>query len=118
MPRPVEEVWMEVLDRVSEHINAPSLRVWFEGTRPVGLYEHRLEISVPNSFAKEYIESRFKLLLEEALDSTLDQEGTSLVISIEGTGGTEKGNGRGMRSLRTNSAPFERPPFVVSSMVM
>jgi chromosomal replication initiator protein len=75
---------MEVLDRVSEHIKAPSLRVWFEGTRPVGLSEDQLEISVPNSFAKEYIESRFKPLLEEALGSALDRENTSLVVSIEG----------------------------------
>ena len=78
----MEEVWTEVLDRVSEHINAPSLRVWFEGTKPVNLYENGLEISVPNSFAKEYIESRFKPLLEEALDSVMDQEETSLVVSV------------------------------------
>ena len=82
--RPVEEVWTEVLDRVSEHINAPSLRVWFEGTRPVDVYEDRLEISVPNSFAKEYIESRFKPLLEEALDGALGRQGTVLVVSIDG----------------------------------
>src|SRR3954471_9202301 len=105
MPRPVEEVWMEVLDRVSEHINTPSLRVWFEGTRPVDLYEDRLEISVPNLFAKEYIESRFKPLLEEALDFTLGKKGTSLVVSIEGVGvrGSERGNG-----LSVNGADFVR----------
>src|ERR687894_1391533 len=94
MARGVEEVWTEVLDRVSEHINAPSLRVWFDGTRPVGLNEGRLEIAVPNSFAKEYIESRFKPLLEEALDSTLGQEDTSLDISIDGGGALEPEDGR------------------------
>ena len=82
MARLVEEVWTEVLDQVSEHINAPSLRVWFEGTQPVGLYEDQLEISVPNSFAKEYIESRFKPLLEEALDSVLGRGETSLIVSV------------------------------------
>ena len=60
----VEQVWTEVLDRASEHIDVSSLRVWFEGIRPVDLYEDRLEISVPNTFAKEYIESRFRPLLE------------------------------------------------------
>ena len=83
--RPVEEVWREVLDRISEHINAPSLRVWFEGTRPISLYEDGLEISVPNSFAREYIESRFKPMLEEALGSILGGENVSLIVSIEGT---------------------------------
>ena len=103
VPRPIEEVWMEVLDRVSEHINAPSLRVWFEGTKPVVLHEDRLEISVPNSFAKEYIESRFKPLLEKALDSTLGREDTTLVVNIEGARATEQGNGRAL-----NGAEFVR----------
>src|SRR3712207_8712123 len=44
--------------RASEHIDVSSLRVWFEGIRPVDLYEDGLEIAVPNTFAKEYIESR------------------------------------------------------------
>lgn len=107
MARPVQEVWMEVLDRVSEHINAPSLRVWFEGTRPVDLYEDRLEISVPNPIAKEYIESRFKPLLEEALDSTLGREDTTLVVSIGDAGNyvPNGGDGRG-----SNSAEFVRTP--------
>jgi chromosomal replication initiator protein len=103
VPRSAEEVWIEVLDHVSEHINTPSYRVWFEGTRPVELYEDRLEISVPNLFAKEYIESRFKPLLEEALDSTLGQEGMALVVSIDGVHGSERANG-----LSSNGADFVR----------
>jgi chromosomal replication initiator protein len=113
----VEDVWIEVLDRISEHINTPSLRVWFEGTSPVGLYDDQLEISVPNLFAKEYIESRFKPLLEEALNSTLGTEGTILVFSIEeasarGQERTNGGNGRGfdgaefVRNART-PRPFK-----------
>lgn len=111
----MEEVWTEVLDRVSEHINAPSLRVWFEGTKPVNLYENGLEISVPNSFAKEYIESRFKPLLEEALDSVMDQEETSLVVSVgsareDGVTQTvaaeeEAADGDAAESVRTARAP-------------
>ena len=82
MAAPVEEVWAQVLDRVSEHINVSSLRVWFEGTRPIDLDEDRLEISVPNTFAKEYIDSRFRPLLEEAMDSVLGRQGSHLVVSI------------------------------------
>jgi chromosomal replication initiator protein len=74
---------MEVLDRISEHIDTPSLRVWFDSTRPVHLHEDRLEISVPNPLAKEYIETRFKPLLEEALDSALGREDTTLIVSID-----------------------------------
>jgi chromosomal replication initiator protein len=81
----VEQVWTEVLDRASDQIDVSSLRVWFEGIRPVDLHEDRLEISVPNTFAKEYIESRFRPLLEEVLNSVTGEE-TSLVVSVAGPG--------------------------------
>src|ERR671923_680313 len=93
----VEQVWTEVLDRASEHIDVSSLRVWFEGIRPVDLYEDRLEISVPNSFAKEYIESRFRPLLEKALDSVLGRD-ASLVVSVGGIQG-RAANGNGSAAM-------------------
>jgi chromosomal replication initiator protein len=115
---------MEVLDRVSEHINAPSLRVWFEGTRPVDLYEDRLEIAVPNLIAKEYIETRFKPLLEEALDSTLGREDTTLVVSIgsadgRGPNGGDSSNGaefiRNVRTPRPFKIKYTFDTFVIGA---
>ena len=49
----MEQVWSEVMDRASEHIDVSSLRVWFDGIRPVELDDERMEVSVPNTFAKE-----------------------------------------------------------------
>ena len=82
------------MDLVSEHINTPSFKVWFEGTQPVDLNDNQIEISVPNSFAKEYIESRFRPLLEEALGSVLGRDDPRLVVSIGGQrGNMPDGNG-------------------------
>lgn len=108
----VEEVWTQVLDRVSEHINVSSLRVWFEGTRPVGLNEERLEISVPNTFAKEYIESRFRPLLEEAMDSVLGRHGSHLVVSIHEPDGRGVPNVNGFEDTGSDSesVPAVRSP--------
>ncbi|CAN5829426.1 chromosomal replication initiator protein DnaA [soil metagenome] len=92
----MDEVWAAVLDRVSEHINTPSFKVWFEGTQPLNLADEQLEISVPNSFAKEYIESRFRPILEEALASVLDRDDATLVVSITGQRSpATEGNGAG-----------------------
>jgi chromosomal replication initiator protein len=104
----VEQVWTEVLDRASEHIDVSSLRVWFEGIRPVDLYEDQLEISVPNTFAKEYIESRFRPLLEEALDSVLGRD-ASLVVSVGGDGG-RAGDGNGAATEAAESVLNARTP--------
>ena len=112
MQRSPEEVWVEVLERISEHVDTPSLRVWFDGTRPGDLREDRLEVSVKNPIAKEYIESRFKPLLEAALASTLGKEGAELIISIENSGvrGSEERNGSGLKGAEfVRSARMPRP---------
>jgi hypothetical protein len=74
-----EEIWPKVMDLVSDQINAPSLGVWFESTIPYSLVGERLTLLVPNSFAKEYIESRFKPLLEEALSSATGGHKESII---------------------------------------
>lgn len=107
-----EEVWYEVLERVSEHINTPSFKVWFEGTQPINLDEHRLEISVPNSFAKEYIESKFRPILEEALGTVMGSEDPTLVVSIGGGRGTTS-NGSSVPSAPADSIRAAKVPLTM-----
>lgn len=101
-PNPEAQVlWDWVLEQVSDNINAPSLRVWFEGTVPVSLVDEALTISVPNSFAKEYIESRFKPLLEEALVKHLSPtSGLEIVVGLEDS--THNTNGSGDKDQERN----------------
>ena len=73
-------LWEAVLEDMSEHINAPSLRVWFEGTVPTALKDETLILSTPNSFAKEYIESRFGELIESLLKKRLSEKASLLVV--------------------------------------
>lgn len=75
------EVWVNVLDIVAEEINTPSFRVWFEGTIPTGWDGSQMQIAVPNSFAKEYIETRFKEMLLRGVAS-LGAKDPSLSVSI------------------------------------
>ena len=90
-PEPVadpeaEELWGEVLSRSAEDIDAPSWRVWFKGTVPVAVGHSALTISVPNPFAEEYIEGRFKQTLENHLRD-LRGEGWSIRIVVAGREG-------------------------------
>ena len=45
--------------------------MWFEGTTAVGLEAEALIVAVPNTFAEEYIATRFKDILDEELRSLL-----------------------------------------------
>ncbi len=75
-----EELWGRVLERAEEEIDASSLRVWFEAVTAVALGSDSLTISVPNPFAKEYIETRFQATLEDALGQELSQDAALRVV--------------------------------------
>jgi hypothetical protein len=62
-----EELWGRTLGALEGEIDTSSLRVWFDGCRAISLVDGELTIVAPNSFAKEYIESRFGGLLSRAL---------------------------------------------------
>lgn len=78
-----QEIWTQMLDAVSRKINAPSLRVWFEGTVPTAFDGERLAISVPNPFAREYIETRFLTDLEDALRERTGSLHAALEIAVK-----------------------------------
>ena len=56
-----EELWGRTLGALEGEIDTSSLRVWFDGCRAISLVDGELTIVAPNSFAKEYIESRLEL---------------------------------------------------------
>jgi len=75
-----EEVWEQVLQDAEGDIDVSSLRVWFDGISPIGLEDSTLSIAVPNSFAKEYIETRFGELLESSLKERLSKKASLRVV--------------------------------------
>lgn len=78
-----QQLWDALLAEVAEATNSPSLGVWFDGCVPVSLNSKDLTLSVPNSHAAEYIESRFKPQIESALQARLGGESQLLLdISI------------------------------------
>jgi Replication initiator protein A/DnaA N-terminal domain len=83
-PRPdpaAAEVWERVLeDAQGDIVDVSSLRVWFDGITPVGLQDDVLSVAVPNSFAKEYIETRFGELLEASLKERLSKKASLMLI--------------------------------------
>ncbi len=63
----VQQVWNETLEVVRSELNTPTFKTWFEHTEPVGLIEDTLVVSVPNDFARDWLESRYAGLLTSAL---------------------------------------------------
>jgi plasmid replication initiation protein len=81
-PDPVaDELWTRVLENARGEIDASSLRVWFGTVTAVALGPEFLTISVPTPFAREYIETRFRVALEAALHEELS-EGAALRVLV------------------------------------
>jgi plasmid replication initiation protein len=75
-----EEVWNLVLEELFQRIDEPSSRVWFEGAVPTAFEGSTLTLNVPNSFAGEYIETRFGELIRSVLQ---EQVGPGTEIAIQ-----------------------------------
>src|SRR5215210_4698002 len=66
-----EDLWSRVLQDLEGEIDATSLRVWFGSGQAISLADGRLTVVVPNPFAKDYVETRFGSVLEEAIAGRL-----------------------------------------------
>jgi hypothetical protein len=75
-----EELWGLVLDDAQHGTDASSLGVWFEGVVAVDRGRDSLTISVPNPFAREYVETRFKPGLEASLRERLSPTASLRII--------------------------------------
>lgn len=63
----LDVIWQETLNIVKEQLNVPTFKTWFAATTPLTIYEDTLVVSAPNSFAKDWLESRYSSLLSTAL---------------------------------------------------
>ncbi|MBA3231321.1 MAG: replication initiator protein A [Acidobacteria bacterium] len=76
-----DEAALAVWGQLLAEIDTGSLQVWFESTVPISLQEETLVLSVPNSTARDYIESRFKTNLEESLKDRLSENAVVVLTS-------------------------------------
>lgn len=74
------ELWAEVLVALEPDIDVSSLRVWFGGAFACGLKRSELSVVVPNSFASEYISSRFGESIDGALRERLGPKGALRIL--------------------------------------
>ena len=79
-----QAAWEPLLEELSQQINAPSLLVWFDGTVPTAFEGSTLVLRVPNSFALEYIETRFGELLRGVLTEQVGPNAKLLLQAPDG----------------------------------
>lgn len=74
MQNQLDIIWGEALKIIKKQLNTPTFKTWFENTSPTQIEGNHIIISAPNSFAKEWLESRYSSLITDALFQVLGEE--------------------------------------------
>jgi len=72
-PQPISPqlLWQETLEKLKNELSKPSFETWLSSTRLLHIDGDTLIISVPNEFAKDWLESRYAPLIRSSVQSIL-----------------------------------------------
>lgn len=75
----VKQLWVAVLEDIEDKISKPSFDTWLKNTEAEKLLEDTLIITVPNNFARDWLEGRYTKLITDIL---LELTGAELSIKF------------------------------------
>ena len=76
-----DDLWTEVSERLRSALNESTYRTWFSDAAGVSLSEESFTLSVPNDFAREWIEGHFLGLIDAAVrDAAGDERRIELTV--------------------------------------
>lgn len=64
-------LWQETLEKLKNELSKPSFETWLSSTRLLTIDGDTLVISVPNEFAKDWLESRYAPMIRSSVQSVL-----------------------------------------------
>lgn len=77
-----DPIWEQALAIISQQVNEGTYRIWFEPTVGLGLKDGSYAIAVASDFAKDWIDTRFRTLMSDAVAQVLGKPvGFTIVVS-------------------------------------
>ena len=73
-----EEVWGKCLLFIKNRIQETAFQTWFDGVQISSINNEDLTLLVPNKFHYEWLESKYRTLIDEAINSVTSK---SLIIN-------------------------------------
>jgi chromosomal replication initiator protein len=70
-PQTLIHIWQDTLAKLENELSRPSFETWLSSTRLIHMDEDLLTISVPNEFAKDWLESRYFSLIKTTVQGIL-----------------------------------------------
>ena len=66
-----EEVWRKCLLYIKNRIQETAYQTWFDGIKISSISDDDITIQVPNKFHYEWLESKYRTLMDEAIVNSL-----------------------------------------------
>lgn len=66
-----DPIWQQALAIISRQVNEGTYRIWFEPTVGLGLRDGSYAVAVASDFAKDWIDTRFRSLMSDAVAQVL-----------------------------------------------
>jgi len=84
MAQKYDEVWLECLKAIQEHITIQTFTTWFKPIVPLKLENSDLTVQLPSQFFYEFLESHYSTLINQILTNIMGRESKlkySIVLS-------------------------------------
>ena len=62
-----KQVWRAALGELQVSLSPANFETWLRDTRSIDVDEQRFRIAVPNGFAKDWLETRYRSLISQTL---------------------------------------------------
>ena len=131
-----DPIWEKALELISRQVNEGTFHIWFAQTASLGLTGGIYSIGVSSEFAKDWIDSRFRILISDAvtqvvgspvdceivvvpnLDHRLPESGAGEPVAALATGSGSTSNGGAARVAQRPEATQPRPTGIHTAPVM
>ena len=83
-----DPIWEQALKLIADQVNEGTFRIWFEPTIGLGLVDGTYSVGVASDFARDWIDSRFRVLMSDAITEIkqllgqLDKPAKSLTLEF------------------------------------
>lgn len=108
MKTELSQVWQQCLDMLERQLPKSSIENWLKTTKPLAVFEDTIIVGVQGEFAKDRLESRYGVLLRQALKELTKRNMTLKFVSnpsIIEDSGSPNSNGAGTEVAATVPAP-------------
>jgi chromosomal replication initiator protein len=104
-----KQVWRAALGELQVSLSPANFETWLRDTQLVDVDDQRFRIAVPNGFAKDWLETRYRSLISQTLARIVGYS-VQVEFAVQGTDGVPAGAAEsGEASMGSQAAPMSSP---------